>query len=137
MDDREIRRKYGEPTREGTAPGERGPAAPPDWQLWLSFTGSFVLWLLHFLAYYLAVERICAGGGDGDASRWLLVLATALVAAAAAALSVFSWRLGRRAEGNLLQYDDFLPRVGVYAGMVTVFVLALEGLALFYVPVCS
>ena len=131
-----MRRTYDVPGREPSRGGGSGPTPPPDWQLWVSFFGAPALWLLHFLLFYLAVERFCAVGGAESFGRWGLVGATALAALAAGGLSLVAWRVGRRAQRSPQGYDDFLPRVGVIMGLSAAFVLVLEGLPLLFVGVC-
>lgn len=132
MDERDPQRRHGAPgpEREGIE------APPPGWQLWVSFIGAPTLWLLHFLLFYLAVERFCAVGGDETFGRWALIAGTALTAVAAAGLGVVALRVGRRARLSPPVYDDFLPRVGVVSALAAAFVLVLEGLPLFFVSVC-
>lgn len=136
MDDGEMRRTYDLPDRAARRVDDSGPTPPPDWQLWTSFFGAPVLWLLHFLLFYLAVERFCAVGGDESFGRWALAGATALAALAAAGLSLVAWRVGLRAKRSAVGYDDFLPQVGLITGLAAAFVLVLEGLPLLFVGIC-
>lgn len=128
--------------RHGSLPGggpteKDGPRPPPDWQLWAGFLGAPTLWLLHFLLFYLAVERFCAVGGEEAFGRLALLAGTVLAAAAAAGWTLAALRLARRAGRTPPMYDDFLPRVGVMAAGMTVFILLLEAMPLLFVNVCG
>ena len=113
---------------------------PARWALWLSFAGAPGLWLVHFLLAYLLVEGSCRAPGVNDSLptvRWILIVGTAAFALATAALTLFTRRLRVRTEASDPVYDDFLPQVGLLAGLLFTFILLVELASIFFLGVCD
>lgn len=106
---------------------------------WLSFLGAPVVWLVHFLLAYLLAEATCSPTTEipGALTWWVLLIGGALFAAVNLALTLFAWRMARRAARDGVFWDAFMPRVGAGIGLLTVLAIVVETATLFFLDVCG
>jgi len=112
---------------------------PPRWLLWVSFFGAPGVWLVHFMLAYVFTEATCGllGASSGGGARAALVFGTGGFVLGSLTLTFLAYRVRRRALKSEPRYDDFLPRVGFIQGFLFTFAIVLEGLPIFFVPVCG
>jgi hypothetical protein len=115
----------------------RAAPVPPRWLLWVSFFGAPGLWLVHFMLAYVFTEAICGLlSASAGGVRLTLLLGTGGFVLGTLALTLLAYRVKQRALASQPRYDDFLPRVGFIQGFLFTFVILIEGLPLFFVPMC-
>ena len=106
--------------------------------------GGATVWALHFLGSYAVVAIGCVAGWPS--TRWILAVATAVLAALALWVTMVAWREWRRSSSEQ-RWDTALsePRgwyswlmtVGVLMGITGTFTIVLEGFGTLVLPLCG
>lgn len=121
----------GPPVDTLEAPHEPSVPGSNSLWMWVVVLGGPVVWIVHFMAVYLAAEAVCTPDRVGGDQPWsdgtlqtFIVAATAAACALCVADGSYSWRRAR-AEGPRLWWVGLVLAVGSAASVVAVGLPAL------------
>ena len=117
------------------------------WGLWFALTGGVIAWLIHFLLAYAISEFGCVGGWDEPAwlglskTAWALIAVTGVCVALAGASILVALRARRRlhdqrldapGEPGVLAAGLWMAYTGFVAGIISLLVILVQGIPIFY-----